>query len=100
MRRCFRFELPQGKFDELSKQGKAPAFQVQEIKQGVLHKGVFAFSNIEVRGTPMALCESVGVVIQTMNEKGELRNEYFEGEELVVQTDLSAFQKGGIRFSV
>jgi hypothetical protein len=98
MRPGFRFDLPSGKFDELSKDGKHPVFQVQEIAPGVLHKGVFVLSKIEVRDMPMTLCESVGVVIQNMNEKGELQSEYFHGEELVAKTDLSAFQKGGIRF--
>jgi hypothetical protein len=100
MRQCFRFELPPGKFDELSSNGKLPVLQVCEIEPGVLHKGVFVLSKVVVRNTPMALCESVGVVIQKMNDKGKLQDEYFHGEELVAQTDLSAFQTGGIRFNV
>lgn len=100
MRPCFPFELPPGKFAELSDGGKIPTFQVQEIEPGVLHKGVFVLSEAEVNNIPMTLCESIGVVIQTVNQRGESQNEYFHGEKLVAQTDLAAFQKGGIRFSV
>jgi len=85
LRRCVLFELPPGKFEQLSDGDKCVLLSISEYEPGVLRKVVFACSEQEIRECHIS-SKAVGQIAQIISSNGDLQTGYIHGEKLIHQT--------------
>ena len=99
LRRCVPFELPPGKFEELSDGDKCVLLSISEYEPGVLRKVVFACSEQEVRECHIR-SNAVGQIAQIVSANGNLHTGYIHGDELIHQTTTPFFVRKVIGFGL
>jgi hypothetical protein len=89
LRHCLPFELPPGKFKELSDGEKSVVLCVNQSEPGLLQKDVFVCSGRESLERRIR-SKAVGLIGQIINPDGDLLTGYFRDEKLVYQTTTPA----------